>query len=137
MSCGPHQRRCLPAFSPLRGQIKIIMRGAVSLAPSQGLATGAAAVQQLLATCLAPESSPAAKHVHMEAAVFLLECVVQPLAEGPAAQQPALADGLAALLQQMLGIRIDDSVCITLVGAAAAAAPCACRGAWLWLCAGL
>jgi hypothetical protein len=91
------------------------MRGAVTLAPAQGLATGAAAVQQLLASCVSPATSPAARHSHMEAAVFLLECLAGPLAEGPAAQQPALADGLAALLQQMLALRVNDAVCITLV----------------------
>jgi hypothetical protein len=96
--------------------VKIIMRGAVTLAPAQGLATGAAAVQQLLASCASPGTSPAARHSHMEAAVLLLECLAQPLADGPAAQQPALADGLAALLQQMLALRVNDAVCITLVG---------------------
>lgn len=113
-------------------QAKIVTRAAAKLAPSPVLTSIAAFQQASIATAnssnTAATSAATANaqqlqqqlqqgHMALEAAVILLESVLPSMCD-PAVMSKegqGLKDGLAALLQQLMALRFNDPLLVTLV----------------------
>lgn len=116
-------------------QSKLVIRAAAKLAPQPVLSAVAAFLQVALSTAASSNSAAAAAavqapqqqaalqrqlqqgHMALEAVVVLLESVLPSLCDaGVQAQQgPQLKEGLAGLLQQVMGLRYRDPLLVTLV----------------------